>query len=225
MDNKFTGPCNKNTNWCFTNKYDTPNIGYRYNQYPLFKCCYNNNIYLLKKLHEATKLYNINLFLVWGTLMGCLRNNRIIPWDSDCDLGICDDDIDDFHKAIPFLNRYGKITTKNGHYLYEFSEKNKIHVDIFVFRKKNKSNKIYYSYSNYNILQETFKPFKKGIFENMDFLIPNQSEKYIEEFYGKKSINNPINKLSYRDNYTSTPHPDNKDLPSIDVWEKYLNVN
>ena len=225
IDNKFTGICNKDTNWCFTKNYYTPHVGYRYNQYPMFKCCYNNLMYLLKKLNDASKLYNINLFLDYGTLLGCLRNNRIIPWDHDCDLGICDDDIDNFHKAIPFLNKYGKMTTKHGDYVYQLSEKNKIHIDIFVYKKNIKSNKVYYKGPDSIISEDDLKPLKKEIFENIEFLIPNQSKKYIEEVYGKKSIEKPIIKLSYRDNYLNTPHPNYGDLPTKDVWEKYLNVD
>jgi hypothetical protein len=44
----------------------------------------------LTKLLEANE---IKYWLDWGTLLGAVRNGRIIPWDFDIDLGIFSDDI------------------------------------------------------------------------------------------------------------------------------------
>ena len=49
-----------------------------------------NMLPYLTKLLEANE---IKYWLDWGTLLGAVRNGRIIPWDFDIDLGIHDEDV------------------------------------------------------------------------------------------------------------------------------------
>ena len=43
-------------------------------------------INLLKKTIEILEEYDINYFLISGTLLGYIRHNDFIPWDDDIDL-------------------------------------------------------------------------------------------------------------------------------------------
>ena len=45
-------------------------------------------ISLLQFWNEITTKYNIDYFAVCGTLIGAIRNNGLIPWDDDIDVGV-----------------------------------------------------------------------------------------------------------------------------------------
>jgi phosphorylcholine metabolism protein LicD len=51
----------------------------------------NQTIYILNK-------YNIDYFLISGTLLGCMRHNDFIPWDDDIDLLIDSTFREKFHE-------------------------------------------------------------------------------------------------------------------------------
>ena len=141
-ENKWIGPCTKNTKWCWTKKYFTPHYGHLYNK-ETFKCCHENLIYLLKKLSEASKKFNFSFFLDFGSLLGCLRNSRKIPYDADMDVSLCPDQFENFKKAKGFLEENGeKIRSTCSGFTYQLSLTNKIHIDIFYYRKKIKNKEI-----------------------------------------------------------------------------------
>src|SRR3989344_3817304 len=50
-------------------------------------------IHALKDITKILNRYNIPLWLDCGTLLGAVRENRIIPWDDDVDLGVFIDKI------------------------------------------------------------------------------------------------------------------------------------
>lgn len=55
-------------------------------------------IRMLKIFDYLAKKYNFNYWLEWGTLLGAVRHQGFIPWDSDIDLGILRSDFDKFVK-------------------------------------------------------------------------------------------------------------------------------
>jgi len=48
----------------------------------------NNLIYLLHQIKEALDEYNIEFWLDCGTLLGAVRDGKIIPWECDLDFGV-----------------------------------------------------------------------------------------------------------------------------------------
>ena len=224
--NNWTGPCNKNTRWCFVNKYTTPNYGHLYNK-ELFSCCNNHLIYLMNKICLASEKFNFKYFLDFGSLLGCLRNNRKIPYDVDIDIGICIEEINNFKKAINFLCENGeKIKYSRNMFVYQLSNINNIHIDFFIYKKINKDGKeLYISQQYYQtprsfFFKEDLFPLKKTKFENMDVFIPNKSKEYIERNYGIGCIDNPITKHNYINNYVSKGSKG--DLPNNDKWNELL---
>jgi hypothetical protein len=224
--NTWCGPCRKNTPWCFLNKYNTPNYGHLYNR-ELFNCCNNHLVYLMNKICVASEKFNFKYFLDFGSLLGCLRNNRKIPYDVDIDVGICREELDNFKKAIGFLCENGeKIIGKNNMFVYQLSKINNIHIDFFIYNKINKNGKeLYISQQFYQtpksfFLKEDLFPLKKATFENLEVFIPNKSREYTERNYGIGSIENPITKLSYVNNYISKGTKG--DLPDEKKWEELL---
>lgn len=226
--NKWTGGCSKNTAWCFKNKFDTPDYGHLYNNAPSFICCYNHLKYLLHKMVKASKIFNFTFFLDFGTLLGCLRNEKIIPYDPDTDVGMLECEIPNFCNAINFLtNNDEKIKKINNlWYQYQLSEKNNIHLDIFIYKKKQNNKIIKYVGPEHYFLEEDLLPLKKAIMENNEVFIPNNSKKYIEKTYGEKCIENPISKINYHPDYLDFNSDYRKkgfnDLPNKNYWLKLL---
>jgi len=62
-------------------------------------------INLLKEIKEILDKHKVTFWLDYGTLLGAVRDNQLIPWDNDVELGIWNSElhkiyeaIDDFHK-------------------------------------------------------------------------------------------------------------------------------
>ena len=110
----------------------------------------NNNGVCLEKLHSLElkialeirricEKYNIQYFIIAGTLLGAVRHGGFIPWDDDMDIGMLRSEYERFLKACEedlseefFLQTwdtdpeypmsYGKIRLKNTHVLESFSQ-------------------------------------------------------------------------------------------------------
>ncbi len=71
----------------------------------------------LKQLKKVFDKHNINYWLGYGTALGIFRDNRIIPWDSDVDVGIWAKDILKLIRTHPdFIKTKFELYYVNGHY-------------------------------------------------------------------------------------------------------------
>lgn len=61
---------------------------------------------LMKNTNSLFEKLNIKYFLIYGTLLGCVRHNGVIPWDDDMDIAID-------KKSFDNLNNYKKIFKSN----------------------------------------------------------------------------------------------------------------
>jgi len=63
----------------------------------------------LQMLHDITDIldkYNINYWLDFGTLLGVIRENRILPWDDDIDISIFEADKEIMiNKVLPAIQK------------------------------------------------------------------------------------------------------------------------
>jgi hypothetical protein len=57
-------------------------------------CCTTHLIRLAEFTHELLDRHGIRHWLDYGSLLGVVRNGRLVPWDSDVDLGILAEDVD-----------------------------------------------------------------------------------------------------------------------------------
>ena len=85
-------------------------------------------IELLRKTVEVLEEFNINYFLISGTLLGYIRHNDFIPWDDDIDL-IVDKSI--LEKLPLIYQKYHSnfIFIKKENYLIKLCSRNGINVN------------------------------------------------------------------------------------------------
>tara|TARA_B110000503_G_scaffold29823_1_gene48078 strand:- start:347 stop:1021 length:675 start_codon:yes stop_codon:yes gene_type:complete len=164
---------------------------------------------ILDKLLPIFNNHGINYWANSGTLLGCVRESKIIDKDDDIDLALFKDDFlylqNNKNNIVGDLNNNGLHFIKLGE---EFSlnkivklkkdgdyTKNKIFIDLMAFDKINGIYKhINDSWPEDNFKEEELLPLKKGMFNHIEINIPN----------------NPIENLkrNYSDNWKT---PDNKD--------------
>ena len=182
-------PCTQNTKRCYypyaTKKGNTS-----------YLCCKNHLIELLNYLVEVFDKNDVIYFLDYGTLLGCVRNNSFIPWDTDIDISLVWEDDSKLDKIMDIIGNndrnYYLVKEANDFYRLNFSNKNTLHVDIMI-RKKNKNNYYYDKYVKYNwiIHEDDLFPLETDNFENIIVRIPRNPHEYLEDVYGKGCISNP----------------------------------
>ena len=55
---------------------------------------------ILRELLRIFKKYNLNYYILGGTLLGAVRHNGFIPWDDDLDIGLPRPDYEAFSEII-----------------------------------------------------------------------------------------------------------------------------
>ena len=71
-------------------------------QYPLLHECI---LYLLKNIASFCDEHQLSYILDFGTLLGAVRNGKIIPWDDDGDIGMPRNDFEKFIELFPKFNK------------------------------------------------------------------------------------------------------------------------
>lgn len=173
-----------------------------YTKYQL-KFIHNELIDIFKKLKIVLEKHKIKYWAIGGTLLGIIRNNEMIPWDDDMDLGMLKTDFlklkydKHVHKDLNEIGLYVgnvrdkyrlfKIKKKNEHDDYSV---NNIFIDIFcmeliddyyVFLNEHERELWPNSKFKYN---ELF-PLKTSYINNISIKIPNNSLEYINTHFGE----------------------------------------
>lgn len=146
--------------------------------------------YILTTIYKVFNLYNIDFFLVFGTLLGAYRDKDFISHDTDIDLGILYKDLNNLINSVPDIEKYGIKLKRNSPELLSFVYESD-YIDIYVFNKDDSDPK-YYRCSVYNI--ESFQidnGFTKIEFLGQYFNTVNDIEKYLIRHYGN-DWNEPI---------------------------------
>jgi hypothetical protein len=152
-------------------------------------CCKNHLVEISKVITNIFEKSDIDYFAFFGTLLGIIRDNLYIPWDTDIDLIL---NISDKDKVIKILSE-NKIFDR---YFVEIDENkitinystiNKSHLDLFFFNiKNNKLNfidKDLFDSIDFNL--EYFYPIKYDTFESFSIRIPNNPEIILNNLYGE----------------------------------------
>ncbi len=164
-------------------------------------------------LNRFLKIYEkdeLRIFLLGGTLLGCVRQNAFSGRPYDIDLGILEEDFGKLKNKFPLLSKIGvsmirtKNTKKTEKYLSDKSKSSvdrvafiffNVKIDIAVYKKVVIYKKIKWlgeiekKYVNqFNGLlfkNNDLERFKFGNLYDKRFYIPNNSINYLEERFGK----------------------------------------
>lgn len=156
-------------------------------------------------LNEALRdfsnvLKNKNVFLAFGTLLGFIREGKILDHDLDLDVGYLYEDkkqFDEFLRELKKTNNF-KVLVNDAIDLYTLKKKqikfsklpslitlanqNGAHVDIFICHKE--KNKIIFYAKQFCWEVSSFSTKKVKISHNLIANIPFNSNKYLTENYG-----------------------------------------
>lgn len=125
--------------------------------------------------------FQIPFFLISGTLLGVIREGKLLEHDYDIDIGI-DEGIS--HKeiitAFAFTGLFTPLENNFQNYFFSFSHTNGVKIDIFIHYKINNK---YRHRTSYVAWDNTCFGLKPHIFLNKEFLIPEDPDKYLEENY------------------------------------------
>ena len=136
--------CNKTSKRCFpTVVNDTPSYLLADRWTP--PCCLENLRITSRHVFSVLEKHQVRYWLEGGSLLGAVRNGDIIPWDYDVDIGIYHEDIPKcdlllYSKQSPVKDNDNFVWEKANEgdfFRVQFSETNRIHVDIFPFYSKN----------------------------------------------------------------------------------------
>lgn len=145
----------------------------------------------LKEIYDLIETKN--KFLISGTLLGSVRDNDIIPFDDDVDIGIYvtnENDIQNIKKQIQ------KSCAK---YNFEYKEtffgskciKDKVSVDIFFYKPDGKGRFVYVSkiaqsfWPNEYYYTDELTHFEKSIISGNSYNVCRNPSKHLKRAYGK----------------------------------------
>jgi len=140
--------------------------------------------YMLLKVKHILEENNIPFFLIFGTLLGAYRNKSFIPWDSDIDIGLFQEDR---HKVMKLIESgvfaiYGMIYRSNLLLIFNSLEYKEEYLDFFYYTKKD--NLYVCGKSNIDDFQLDL-PRTKIEFLGETFETVNDIEYYLFRHYGK----------------------------------------
>lgn len=121
------------------------------------------------------------MFLVSGTLLGCIRENRLLTNDKDIDVGVWDNVLE--FKIVEIITSSGQFVMRKSRskQIIRLRHANGISIDIFYhFREKDD-----YWHGGVKMIWHN-SPFElvKRDFLGDKFLVPKDHDKYLTENYG-----------------------------------------
>ena len=155
---------------------------------------------IFAKTHEIFTDNNITYWAESGTLLGSVRENKIIKQDDDIDICVIKSDYDKLftdniikqfeqHNLKIIKPSFIKIPARIS--FIRNNNKNNIFIDIDPVSLNNDKTKYYlrninrFIYSNSWFHVDEVFPLKKGKLNNLEINIPNKPIPYLERHYGK----------------------------------------
>ena len=147
------------------------------NMKPLNKNIAKENLFILKKILDEN---NIPFVLIYGTLLGAIREKNFISHDQDIDIAILDEFREKLLDTLHELINYGFEIGRYERDLLTILRKGE-YIDIYIFKKYLFGKRKF----NDEILNEEYLlNTVKYNFLGKDFLIPKDYIKFLEEHYG-----------------------------------------
>jgi hypothetical protein len=154
----------------------------------------------LKSLKKIIEITEGNCFLIYGTLLGAVRDKGFIPWDNDMDLGILEEDWkDEYLTAIENsfgVKVYRWITDEIVHKskignISHLSIQCPEHICFDIFTK-GKGGYRYYSVEQEKLIirfpERFVKPLKTIDFYDIKVKVPKNAKKFLKWNYGENWI-------------------------------------
>lgn len=139
------------------------------------------NLLDVKKIFDEAGLY---FGLIYGTLLGCIRENDFIFHDEDIDLFILSEDEDEFKVLLFELFNIGfDLIRYERSGLYSIA-RNDEYIDFYVMRPF--STKIRWNGADNFVIEKYLIETKYIDFKGSKFLVPVESEELLELIYGSK---------------------------------------
>ena len=141
------------------------------------------NLLLLKNILDKN---DIKFWLLYGTLLGAVREQDFITHDTDTDLGMFFSDITKLIEIKPHLENEGfqLIRTKYPDDLITFM-RNDEYIDLGLFRPTSNLFAKFWVYQKNKEKYSYFKKFDEINLFDTTFLAPYNHLKFLEEHYGK----------------------------------------
>ncbi len=165
-----------------------------------------------KMLHDVTTIFekhNIRYWLDFGTLLGIVREGRILPWDDDMDISIFEEDRQKVHDIVmPEIKKLNYRIYSRYHHIDDdvlkygdfrafrvrnyrwFFFRGYVKIDIFVMYKKGD---YYYWYelgNKHKIPSYLVKEFDQIEFNGKLYTKPKDHDAYLTYHYGNWRVPN-----------------------------------
>lgn len=141
---------------------------------------------ILEQTHKLFQSRNMEFFLVFGTLLGAVRDKNIIKGDEDVDVACVDEN--SLLYSLPYFKENGLflVRAEKGH-LYSFRMDSQSYIDVYIFKNLNFSIWKFYCISLYKFIipKKYFRSFSKIDFLGKQYTIPSNPEDLLAFWYGK----------------------------------------
>lgn len=195
--------CTKETTRCFpTIVNDMP--AYLYEDKWTPACCLENLRKTARHVIRIMESYNIRYWLEGGSLLGAVRSGDIIPWDSDVDIGVHEDDLSklkifaDCKTVAAVKDEHDFVweaAREEGFFRVHFSHSNRLHVDIFPFREVNGTMTKDFWMENHPqdrpFPAHYLKPLDRIAFAGFNVFVPNHAREFLQLKFGPGVIDDP----------------------------------
>lgn len=140
----------------------------------------------IKIFHSLIHDSGVRYGLMFGTLLGAIRENGFIKHDEDTDIYVLSEDKEAFYRLLPSFKNKGLNVVRNSDSFVSLMRNNE-YIDIYFFESIRKLNlKRYRSLDNNYVIRASYiESFSDILFLGMNICIPSQPEKVLEILYGK----------------------------------------
>jgi len=173
----------------------------------------------LRDFYAAAREAGVTPFLMWGTLLGCVREGKLLPHDRDIDVGILDIDLAKKDALVGAMRRRGYALIADRDCKFKFARPSFdliLDIDVFFPWKDMivcSSRQEDGSYLSEWFRQDAFAALTPRTFLGVRVLVPEQPELILQAIYGDwqtprpaySSQRDPLNRLAGLTEFPARP--------------------
>ena len=145
---------------------------------PLDRDAAKESLLLLKEVMDRR---GIKFWLLYGTLLGAVRDKNFIAWDNDIDLGFYFDDVEEIYKALLELRTLDfdifRVTATSA---YVQVRRNGVYIDMVLWSRQHET---MWRCDEYSEPNDFFSDLVEWPFLDTTFLVPREYEEYLRMHY------------------------------------------